>query len=82
MAEVVAVYEVYASTTATVELDDAGDPDLVALWLAEDAHPGISLCHQCDDYINDPEIGDLVGFSVDGVQYERDEETGHWVVSR
>lgn len=83
MAEIVATYAVHAGTTVTVELDDVTDPDLVALYLVEDAGGlvDVSVCHQCARSVIDPEAGDLIGFTIAGVTYERDEETGHWVAS-
>jgi hypothetical protein len=81
VADIVATYAVHAGTTATLDLEDATDPDLVALYLIEDAGELIdtSVCHQCAHNVVDPEVGELTGFTIDGRSYERDEETGHWV---
>lgn len=83
MPDVIATYAVHAGTTATVELDDVSDPDMVALYLIEDSGELVdaSVCHQCAQNVVDPEVGDLVGFTIADVTYERDEETGHWVPS-
>lgn len=85
MADVIATYAVHAGTTTTVELEDVTDPDLVALYLIEDAAELVdaAVCHQCADTVIDPAVGDLTGFTVDGVSYGReyygDKPTGHWV---
>ena len=79
MAEVIAVYVVHASTTARVELPESGmDPDLIALYLTEDAAVSADLCHECARSVNVAEVGDLTCFTLDGVDYERDED-GRWV---
>jgi hypothetical protein len=79
--EVIAAYAVHGGTTVTVELEDVSDPNMVALWLIEDNPVGVSLCHECGHEISGPEIGELLSFTVNGVDYERDDETGHWVAS-
>ena len=80
MAEVFAAYALIAGTTARVELPESGmDPDLIALYLAEDAAVSADLCHECGQSVTVSEIGDLTSFTLEGVDYERDEETGHWV---
>ncbi len=81
MAEIVATFAVHGGTTANIQLEDASDPDLVALYLVEDAGElvDVSVCQQCANSVIDPEIGELTGFTIDGVSYKRDEETGHWV---
>lgn len=82
MADIVATYAVHAGTTATVRLGDVTDPDMVALYLSDDVQPDVSVCHECADNIIDPEVAHLVSFTVDGVAYEQDKETGHWVESK
>lgn len=83
MADVIATYAVHAGTTANVDLEDVSDPDMVALYLIEDAAElvDVAVCHQCAGTVIDPEVGNLTGFTVNGVSYARDEETGHWVPS-
>lgn len=83
VADVIATFAVHAGTTATVQLDDVTDPDMVALYLIEDTGElvDVSVCHQCAQSVVDPEVGELAGFTIAGVTYEKDEETGHWVPS-
>lgn len=81
MAEVTASYAVHAGTTATVDLEDVSDPDMIALYLMEDAAEvtDVAVCNSCANQLIDPEAKELVGFTVAGVSYARDTETGHWV---
>lgn len=75
---VTGTFAVDAGTNGKARIDVAGlTPDEVAeLFIREsDAYAGV--CHQCAHNIDNPEVGDLVSFTVDGVSYEfRD---GHWV---
>lgn len=82
MAEIVATYGVHAGTTVQLDLEDVSDPDLVALYLIEDAAElvDLALCNQCANTVVDPEAVGLTGFTVGGISYGRD-ETGHWVPS-
>jgi hypothetical protein len=81
--DIVATYAVHAGTTAELSIDTAGmDPDTIACYLTEDASVDAGpLCHECADKVIDPEIAHLVAFTVDGVTYEQDEDTGHWVAA-
>ena len=79
MSKVSGSFEVNASNWAEVEFDTDGlSPDEIVQKLYEE-HPGISVCHQCANDIEDPELGDVVGFTVDGVEYIRLD--GEWVCS-
>jgi hypothetical protein len=53
-------------------------PDQIAerIWDVVDA--STSLCHQCADSIIDPEVSDMVSFTVGDVDYENVD--GRWVV--
>lgn len=80
--QITASFEVLAGTAQDFDLDITGmSPDEIAAWLNEHAD-GISLCHQCSRDVSDPELGDLTGFSVDGVSFERNGMTGHWEAYR
>lgn len=71
-----ATYEVDAGTAASGEVDIAGlSPDEIA-ELADQLHPGISVCHQCAHEISDPEVGEMTSLVVDGVEYVK--VNGHW----
>jgi hypothetical protein len=79
MANVQASFEVFASTTTETELDvDGLTPDQIAALL-ENEGAGVSLCHQCDDEVSDPEVGELVAFYIDDKAYNRVD--GKWVES-
>lgn len=82
MAEVVASFEVLAGTATTLTLDVAGlTPRALAAMIEENAVVDLSLCHECAHRISDPDSGELTGFTVDGVNYERT-PFGLWKVSR
>lgn len=73
-----AIYEVFASTVADGEAELTGmTPEVMAQRIDEIAEPYVSVCHQCSDSVNDPQVGDLVAFIVDGVEYT--EVDGKWV---
>jgi hypothetical protein len=79
MTTVTATFEVSAGHTADSELDVANmTPNEIAAWLDENGADGISLCHQCGHDINDPQIGKLVEFEVDGRHYVFNDNTGNW----
>jgi len=72
MSEISATFEVNAGHSIDVTADTKGlTLDQIAEMLYE-RDPGISLCHECAHEINEPESGDLIGFTVDGVAYEPD----------
>lgn len=54
-----------------------GDEIADLVWRVVDAHP--SVCHQCVKSVIDPELEELTGFAVDGVEYVHDGD--HWVVA-
>jgi hypothetical protein len=79
VAEVIATYAVHAQAGATVAVNlvDVADPDMVAQFLAEDVDEAdVARCHHCE-----PQVGGLTGFTINGVDHVRDDETGHWVPS-
>lgn len=79
MAEISGVFEVNAGHVVDFTADvDNLTPDQIAQLLYE-RDPGISICHQCAHDIDDPEPGDLAGFTVDGVEYVLVD--GEWVKS-
>jgi hypothetical protein len=75
---VTGTFAVDAGTNGKATLDVAGKtPDQIAEEFINGSDAYAGVCHQCARNINDPEVGDLVGFTVDGTDYEfRD---GHWV---
>jgi hypothetical protein len=76
-----AVYEVFAGTVHDDEADlDGLTPDEMALRINETAEPYVSVCHQCADSIDDPQVGDLVAFMVNGTEYTQDDD-GKWVAT-
>jgi hypothetical protein len=79
VAEVIAAYAVHGTKTVTVDLEDVTDPNMVALWLIEDNQVDVSLCCQCGSEVSGPEVGQLMSFTVNDVDYEQHAETGHWV---
>lgn len=77
MADISAVFEVNGSHVIDFTADVHGlDPEQIA-DLVYQSDPGISVCHQCAHEIDDPESGDLAGFTVDGVEYHQ--VNGEWV---
>lgn len=79
--EVVAAYAVEASTAARVTLPegmDLADPDMIALYLAEDVPVSVDLCHECGRHVSNPEVVALSSFTLGGVDYQPD-GSGHWV---
>lgn len=79
MAEIAAWYAAMGSSWAEGEIDDTdmSVEDLVdAAW---NLHPGVSLCHQCTDQVEDVEV-ELSGFRVNGREYGKDSDTGQWVL--
>lgn len=80
MATVRATFEVFAGTTTEAELDvDGMTPDQIAERIEREG-AGLSLCHQCDDEVSDPQVGDLVGFTVGDKDYSLVD--GQWVEDR
>jgi hypothetical protein len=78
MAEIGAFYAVTGSTARTLQLDVEGKTPGEIADMLEEHFDGISMCHQCAPECQDPEA-ELNGFHLDGVDYERELETGHWV---
>jgi len=37
----------------------------------------VNVCHQCAEDVDDPQVDEMTGFTVDGVDYERGRD-GHW----
>jgi hypothetical protein len=75
---VTGTFEVGAGTTGKATLDVAGlTPDQIAELFIQKSDAYADVCHQCARNIEDPEVGDLVSFTVDGVSYEF--QDGHWV---
>jgi hypothetical protein len=72
-------FEVAGGTYDEIELDtEKMTPAEIATALAGQAG-GVSLCHQCAHEISDPQVGDLVEFTVGGQTYVRDPLTvGGW----
>jgi hypothetical protein len=70
-----ATYAVTTETTASFRRDVTNeDPDLLACWLIEDARvPGCTRCGAHSPYRA------LTRFTVNGVTYERDPATAHWI---
>ncbi len=77
MTMVRAVFAVVASNVQDVEIDTADmSPDDIAAELeVEASNP--SVCHHCDDEISDPSLDELVGFTIEGVEYTP--RNGKWV---
>jgi hypothetical protein len=74
-----AVYEVVAGTPYVGEAELEGlSPDDMAIAIDQVSEPNPSVCHQCADGIDDPQVGDLVGFVIDGKSYMRQDD-GTWI---
>lgn len=81
MTHVSATFAIGASGYAEGELsiDPARmSPEYIAEVIANRLWPGITLCHQCDGQLSDPEMTEVTSFTVGGKTYsaERDNETG------
>jgi hypothetical protein len=80
LAKIIAAYAISAGGWAEGELDVEGlTPDEMAELVEQTLDPEVSVCHQCAHRISDPEPSAMVGFTVDGVDYEQ--RDGHWEVS-
>jgi hypothetical protein len=80
MATIRGTFEVGAGAVGEVDIDVTGmTPDEIAQAFDDAADVDTSLCHQCAHVIEDPQVGDLVSFTVDGVSYEQ--RDGKWVVA-
>lgn len=80
MAEIRGVFEVFAGTTADLTRDVKGlSPNAMAELVEREAQTCVSLCHECAHDVNDPQVGDMVAFTVDGVEYHQVD--GQWVKS-
>lgn len=76
--KITAVFAVHAGTTGEAELDVTGmSVDEMAEAIEDAADAYASVCHQCSHTINDPAVGEMVAFTVDGVDYHRPD--GTWV---
>lgn len=81
MSEITVVFEVFAGTSADLKRDVSGmSPDELAAVVEVEAETNVSLCHECARDVNDPQVGEMVAFVVDGVEYARDDD-GNWVKS-
>lgn len=70
-------FSVGGGTARRMTLDVTGlSVDEIALKLENEA-TGPSLCHQCTSECEDPELTELVGLIVDGVEYVPDDH-GKW----
>lgn len=78
MAGIDAYYSVTGSTARSLQLDVEGKTPGEIADMLEAHFDGVSMCHQCAPDCQDPEA-ELQGFHLDGVDYERDTQTGHWV---
>ena len=80
--EIVAHFTVVGGTSIEARLDTTGlSPEEIAYKLERDIGYVDSLCWECSTKINDPEISELSGFEVDGVEYVKDKD-GLWVEDR
>jgi hypothetical protein len=80
MSEITAVFEVFAGLTEDIRLDVKDlSPEQMADKIERSTAAGVSLCHECAHEVNDPQVGDLVAFTVDGVEYSK--RDGEWVKS-
>jgi hypothetical protein len=83
MKQYTAVYEVFAGTVVDNEADLEGlTPGEMAERIDATAEPDVGLCHQCSHSVIDPQVGDLVAFTVDGVEYTQRDGDGEWVASQ
>lgn len=83
MKKYTAVYEVFAGTVVNNEAElDGLTPGEMAERVDNTAEPYVGLCHQCAGVINDPQVGDLVAFIVDDVEYTRHDGDGEWVATQ
>lgn len=70
-ATIAASYAVHGSTVQDVKQGNIAGLSLEQIAALVDANaPGISLCHQCDDQVSDPELGDISAMTINGVYYE------------
>lgn len=77
-----AAYAVEASAVAEAQIPGGMDPDAVAAYLADEVPADVSLCHECGHRLSNVEVVALTSFTLDGVDYEQDPETRHWVQGR
>lgn len=75
-----ASFSVGAGAYGECDIDITGlSPDEIADLVFNEAAPDTTLCHQCADHVSDPEVEELTGFSVGGVEYVKQQD-GHWTV--
>ncbi len=80
--EIVAHFTVVGGTSIDVRLNTIGlSTEEIAYKLERDIGYVDSLCWECASKINDPDIGELTAFEVDGVEYVKDKD-GLWVEDR
>jgi hypothetical protein len=79
LSRVTASYAITASGWAWGELDLKGlSPDEMADLIEEALDPDVWLCHKCAHRVNGPEVDEMTGFSVGGIDYVRSTVDGHW----
>lgn len=80
LTRVTATFSVGAGAYGECDIDVTGlTPDQIAEIAMTDTNVSTTLCHQCANSISDPEIEEMTGFTVNGVEYEFVD--GHWVVA-
>lgn len=73
-------FEVGAGAVGEADIAISGlSPDQIAELFASESDVDTQLCYECAGRVQDPEVGDLVSFTVGGVDYVRD--GAHWVPS-
>lgn len=78
LTRVTASFAIGAGGFGEGDLDVTGlNPDQIADLIWQQIAPSPSLCHQCTGEVIDPEVDELTGFCVDGVEYEMVGD--HWV---
>ena len=70
-------WKVEAGNSAEFDIDTAGKTPEEVAYLLDERHPGVSVCHQCDDDVTDPELGDLTEFEMNGKTYTN--RAGKWI---
>lgn len=79
MSKITASFAIEAGGYGEAEFDTTGmSPDEIAKKTFTETDVNTSLCHQCANDVIDPEVSELTGFTVDGVQYVQVD--GHWQV--
>jgi hypothetical protein len=78
MATIGGTFIVNGGTYREIEMDTDGmTADEIAAAL-EDRADMPSLCHQCTEECEDPQLGEMTSLTIDGKWFRYDPATRHW----